>query len=156
MHWGVGGSWEGEGVREKGAGKEWGMLGDWEGGGRKDRYGIREEYISIKGVSLGFTRDLIINGIPGPRRDPQIVLWTEERVPEQALAHNHTDEYFAYHHRSFIWRWMEMETETHFGTLDLTPKVQTRSRRKEKVSKEGKIRGNLHPTMDGDTDGDPH
>ena len=51
---------------------------------------------------------------------------------------------------------MEMETETHFGTLDLTPKVQTRSRRKENVSKEGKIRGNLHPTMDGDTDGDPH
>ena len=49
------------------------------------------------------------------------VLWTEERVPELALAHNHTDEYFAYHHRSFIWRWMEMETETHIGTLDLTP-----------------------------------
>ena len=90
-------------------------------GGRKDRYGIREEYISTKGVSLGFTRDFIINGIPGPRRDPQIVLWTEERVPELALAHNHTDEYFAYHHRSFIWRWMEMEMETHIGTLDLTP-----------------------------------
>ena len=97
------------------------VIGDREGGGRKDRYGIREEYISTKGVSLGFTRDLIINGIPGPRRDPQIVLWTEERVPELALAHNHTDEYFAYHHRSFIWRWMEMETETHIGTLDLTP-----------------------------------
>ena len=46
------------------------------GGGRKD--GIREEYLSTKGVILGFTRDLIINGIPGPRRDPQIVLWTEE------------------------------------------------------------------------------
>ena len=54
------------------------------GGGRKDGYGIREEYISTKGVILGFTRDLIINGIPGPRRDPQIVLWTEERVPETA------------------------------------------------------------------------
>ena len=24
------------------------------------------------------------------------------------------------------------------------------------MSKEGKTRGNLHPTMDGDTDGDPH
>ena len=60
--------------------------GDWEGGWRKDRYGIREEYISTKGVSLGFTRDLIINGIPGPRRNSQIVLWTEERVPELALA----------------------------------------------------------------------
>ena len=31
-----------------------------------------------------------------------------------------------------------------------------RSRGRENVSKEGKIRGNLHPTRDGDTDGDPH
>ena len=54
------------------------------GEGRKDGYGIREEYISTKGVILGFTGDLIINGIPSPRRDPQIVLWTEERVPETA------------------------------------------------------------------------
>ena len=91
-------------------------------GGRKDRYGLREEYISTKGVSLVFTRDLIIHGIPVPRRDPQIVPWAaEERVPELALAHNHADVYFAYHHRSFSWRWMEMETETHIGTLDLTP-----------------------------------
>ena len=51
------------------------------GGGRKHEYGIREEYISTKGVILGFTGDLIINVIPGPRRYPQIVLWTEERVP---------------------------------------------------------------------------
>ena len=51
---------------------------------------------------------------------------------------------------------MEIETETHIGTLDLTPWVQTRSRRKEKVSKEGKTRENLHPMMDGDTDRDPH
>ena len=28
---------------------------------------------------------------------------------------------FACHHRTFIWRWMEIETETHIGTLDLTP-----------------------------------
>ena len=69
-----------------------------------DRYGIREVYTSTKGVILGFTRDLIIKGIPGPRTDPQIVLWTEERVPELALAHNHTGEYFAYHHRTLIWR----------------------------------------------------
>ncbi|KAK7835326.1 hypothetical protein U0070_017862 [Myodes glareolus] len=34
--------------------------------------------------------------------------------------------------------------------------VQMKSRRKENVSKEGKTRGNLHPTMDGDTDRDPH
>ena len=44
------------------------------GGGSKDGFGIREEYISTKGVILGFTGDLIINGIPGPRRDPQTVL----------------------------------------------------------------------------------
>ena len=54
------------------------------GGERKDGYGIREEYISTKGLILGFTGDLIIKGIPGPRRDPQIVLWTEESVPETA------------------------------------------------------------------------
>ena len=94
---------------------------------------------------------MILEGFPGPRRGPQIVPWTaEERVPELALAHNHTDEYFAYHHKTFIWRWMEIETETHIGTLDLIPLVQTRSRRKENVSKEGNTRGNLHPLMDGD------
>ena len=71
---------------------------------------------------LGFARDLILEGFPGPRRGPQIVLWAaEERVPELALAHNHTDEYSACHHRTFIRRWMEIETETHIGTLDLTP-----------------------------------
>ena len=91
------------------------------GGGRMERYGIREVYTSTKGVILGFTRDLSIKGIPGPRRDPQIVLWTEERVPEPALAHNHTDEHFAYHHRTLIWRWREMEAETHVETLDLAP-----------------------------------
>ena len=31
-----------------------------------------------------------------------------------------------------------------------------RSRGREIVSKESKIRGDLHPTMDGDRDGDPH
>ena len=109
--------------------------GTGSGGGRKDRYGSTFILLQVDiqlcqhhllkmlsfGVILGFTRDLIINRIPGPRRDPQIVLLSEERVPEPALAHNHTDEYFAYHHRSFSWRWMEMETETHIGTLDLTP-----------------------------------
>ena len=76
---------EGERVREKGVGEEWRKLGcPGCGGGRKDEYGIREEYISTKGVILGFTGDLIINGIPGPRRDPQIVLCTEEKVSETA------------------------------------------------------------------------
>ena len=49
---------------------------------------------------------------------PQIVLWTEERVPESAVAHNHTDVYFAYHHRSFIWRRMAIQMETHIGAPD--------------------------------------
>ena len=43
----------------------------WDGGGgRKDEQGIREDYISTKGPILGFTGDLSIYGIPGPRRDP--------------------------------------------------------------------------------------
>ena len=114
---------EGERVREMGVGEEWGKLGGlgWEGG-RKDGYGSRQVYISTKGAILRFARDLILEGFPGRRRDPQIVPWTaEERGPELNLAHNHTDEYFAYHHRTFIWRWMKIETETHIGTLDLIP-----------------------------------
>ena len=51
---------------------------------------------------------------------------------------------------------MEMEAETHVGTLELAPYVQMRGRRKENVSKEGKGRGNLHSTLDGDTEGDPY
>ena len=34
---------------------------------------------------------------------------------------------------------MEIETETHIGVLDLAPKVQMRSRRRENVSKEVRI-----------------
>ena len=79
---------------------------------------------------------MIIKGIPGPRRDNQIVLWTEERVPEPVLSNSHTDEYLTYHHRTFIWQWMEIETETHNGALNLAPKVQMRSRRRENMSKE--------------------
>ena len=92
MHGGVGGGNKG---RWLGRGEGW----------RKDGYGSREVYISTKGAILGFARDLILEGFPGPRRGPQIVLWAaEERAPELALAHNHTDEYFACHHRTFIWR----------------------------------------------------
>ena len=94
--------------------------GNGMGGGRKDGYGSREVYISTRS-HFRVCKRLDYKWIPGPRRGPQIVLWTEERVPELALAHNHTDEYFACHHRTFIWRWMEIETETHIGTLDLTP-----------------------------------
>ena len=62
-------------------------------------------------------------GVPRcSRRCPQVVPWAaEERAPELTLSCSHTDEYFAYHHRTFIWRWMEIVTETHIGTLDLTP-----------------------------------
>ena len=34
---------------------------------------------------------------------------------------------------------MEIETETHIGTLDLVPKVQMRIRRRENMSKEVRI-----------------
>ena len=114
---------EGEMVREKGVGEDWGKLeGMGWGAGREDGYGSREVYFSTKGAILGFARDLFLERFPRPRRGSQIVLWAaEERVPELTLAHNHTDEYFACHHRTFIWRWMEIETETHIGTLDLTP-----------------------------------
>ena len=83
---------------------------------------------------------MALEGFPGPKRGPLIVLWAaEERVPELASFHNHTDEYLAYHHRTFIWQWMKVETETHNGALDLPPKVQMRSRRRENVSKEVRI-----------------
>ena len=88
-------------------------------GWRKSGYGSKEVNILIKGAILGFARDLILEGFPGPSIGPQIVPWAaEERVPELALAHNHTDEYFACHHRTFIWQWMEIETETHIAALD--------------------------------------
>ena len=60
-------------------------------------------------------------------------------MPELVLSHNHTDEYLAYHHRTFIGQWMEIETETHIGALDLAPKVQMSSRRKENMSEEVRI-----------------
>ena len=129
-------------------GKSW-MTGM--GGGKKDGYGIREEYISTKGVILGFTRDLIINGIPGPRRDPQIVFWTEERVPEPALAYNHTDEDFAYHHRSFIRRWMAIQMETHIGAPDGVPQGPNEEQKEEEHEKGNQDReGCDHPLIQGD------
>ena len=98
-------------------GKAWGNV---MGAGMKDGYGSREVYISTKGAILRFAIDLILEGFPGLRRGPQIVPWAaEEGVPEVALSHSHNDVYFAYHHRTFIWQWMEIETETHIGALDL-------------------------------------
>ena len=107
-------------VREKGEGEDSGELGGigWVGW-RKGRYGNREVNILIKGAILGFARDLTLEGFPGPRRGSQIVPWSaEERMPELALSHSHTDKYLGHHHRTFILRWMEIETETHIGALD--------------------------------------
>ena len=83
-------------------------------------YGSREEDTLIKGAILGLARVLALEGFPGVQEDfLQLVPWAaEERVPELALSYSHTDEYLAYHHRSFIWRWMEIETETHTEALD--------------------------------------
>ena len=60
-------------VREKGKGEGWGWRGGmrWE---RKDGYGSREVNILIKGGILGFARDLILEGFPGPRRGPFLLL----------------------------------------------------------------------------------
>ena len=57
--------------REKGEGEDLRELGGigwvrWKKGG----YGRREVNILIKGAILGFTGDLIIYGIPGPKRHP--------------------------------------------------------------------------------------
>ena len=73
----------------KGEGEDWGWLGGMGEGGRKDGYGSREVYISTKGAILGFARELILEGFPGPRRGSQIVPWAvEKRVPELALSHS--------------------------------------------------------------------
>ena len=91
-------------VRRGGWGDPGGM-GWW--GWRKGGFGSREVEILIKGAILGLARGV-----------PRCTWAAEERVPKLALFHNHTDEYLAYHHRTFIWRWMEIETETHIGALD--------------------------------------
>ena len=62
-------------------------------------------------------RSLVSVGDSIPR-STDFALWTEERVPESAVAHNHTDVYFAYHHRSFIWRRTAIQSETHIGAPD--------------------------------------
>ena len=59
-------------------------------GWMKNRCGSREVNILIKGAILGFARDLILEGFPGPRGGPQIVpSVAEERVPELALVNSH-------------------------------------------------------------------
>ena len=90
---------------------------------------------------MGVVKRLGSRGVPRcPRGCPQLGPWeAEEWVPELALSHSHTDEYLEYHHKTFIRKWMEIETETHIGALDLAPKGQMRSRRRENVSKEVRI-----------------
>ena len=63
-----------------------------------------------------------------------------------ALFHSHTDEYFAYHHRTFIWSYIEIETETHIGALDFTHKVQMSSRSRENMSTKSGLR-EVHPCI---------
>ena len=63
-------------------------------GWRKSGYGSRKVDILIKGAIFGLAIDLILEEFPGPKRGLQIVLWAaEERMPELALSHTHTDEY---------------------------------------------------------------
>ena len=83
--------------REKGEGDDSGKFGGMRWVGlRKGRYGNREVNILIKGAILGFARDLTLEGFLGPKRCSQLVPWAaEERVPELALSHSHTDEYLA-------------------------------------------------------------
>ena len=59
---------------EKGEGEDSGRLGGmgWVGW-RRGGFGSREVNILIKGGILGFARDLILEGFPGPRRGFQIV-----------------------------------------------------------------------------------
>ena len=68
------------------------------------------------------------------------------------LFHSHTEKYLANHHRIFIWPWMGLETETHIGALDLAPKVQMSSRRREKMSKEVRPKRGESTHQDGRTD----
>ena len=100
-----------------GNGMELGVMGwlGWSKGG----YGSRNVDILIKGAILALARDLTLEGFLGPRRCPQLVSWAaKERVAELALCYSHTDEYLAYHHRTVIWQWIEIETGTHIVALD--------------------------------------
>ena len=65
--------------REKVEGEDSGKLGVmvWVGW-RKGGYGSREVNILIKGVILGFARDLILERFPGPRRGPDCSLGNRE------------------------------------------------------------------------------
>ena len=76
----------------------------------------------------------------------------EKRAPELALSYSHSVQYLAYHYRTLIWRWMEIETETHIGALDWAPKVLMRSRRRQDMSKEVRTARGASTHCDGGTD----
>ena len=115
--WGVGGGGsKGRWLERRERGRIGDGLGEWDRGEGGRMVMGAGRYISQ--LREPFYGDFILEGSPGSRRSPQIFPWaTEKRVPELALVHNHTDEYFAYHHSTFIWRWIEIETETHIGVL---------------------------------------
>ena len=68
---------------------------------------------------LVLARDLDLEGLPGAQGDVQLVPGeADDREPELTLSYSHNDDYLTYHHRTFIWRWMEIESETHTGAPD--------------------------------------
>ena len=73
--------------------------------------GMEEEWIGEQGIiylnyasHLRVGKRLDSRGVPRcPRRCPQFVPWpAEDRAPELVLSCRHTDDYLAYHHRTFI------------------------------------------------------
>ena len=124
-------TWQKLGARERGVGESrdgeregrrgrlqraWGVEWlRWKKGG----YGSREEDILIKGAILELA-SLDSRGVPRCSKGyPQLGPWAvEERVPKLALSQSHTDEYLEYNHTTSVWRWMEIESETHIGALD--------------------------------------
>ena len=110
--------WEGGGRgegREKGERKDWqelGRVGVWRW--RKGRYRSREEENLHLGSHFRVGKRLGSRGDPRcPWGCHQLGPWAaEQRGPELALPHYHTDDYLGYHHRIFVQRQMEIETET--------------------------------------------
>ena len=89
--------------------------------------GIKEGLLEEQGSThLNYGSHLSVGKILGhrgarrcPRRCPHLLRGAaEDREPEMTLSYNHTDEYLAYQHRTFIWRSMEIETETHTRAPD--------------------------------------
>ena len=69
-------------------------------------------------------------------RDPHWSTGLSSQGPNEEKKERKHEQGSQYHEGTFIWQWMEIETETHIGALNLAPKVQMRSRRRENMSKE--------------------